>query len=136
MNDQFTISTDLNEMDFDFIYNYLSGESYWAKGRSKELVAKSMANSLCFGLFEGQKQVGFGRVCTDYVVFAWLMDVFIDPGYRGRGLGRMLISHILGYPDLQSVNGMGLRTEDAHELYGNFGFGPVPNQDSWMFKKM
>ena len=136
MNDLFTISTELKDMDLDFIHSYLSEESYWARGRSKELVAKSMANSMCFGLFEQKKQVGFGRVCTDYVVFAWLMDIFIDPSYRGRGLGKKLISNILNHPDLQSVNGMGLRTEDAQELYGNYGFGPIPNQKTWMFKKM
>lgn len=135
MSTQFTVSTDLKNMDLNFIYNYLSRESYWASGRSLERVTKSMANSMCFGLFDGQKQIGFGRVATDYVVFAWLMDVFIDPGYRGRGLGRFLISSILEHPDLQEVNGMGLRTEDAHDLYNGFGFGPIPDPNSWMFKK-
>lgn len=94
-----------------------------------------MDNSLCFGLFHKNRQVGFGRVATDYVVFAWLMDLFIDPEYRGQGLGKRLIKEIVEHPEIQGVNGIGLRTEDAHELYKKFGFDQVPKPVTWMFRK-
>ena len=118
-----------------FVHDYLSRKSYWARGRSMELVKKSVDNSLCFSLFQGDRQIGFGRVATDFVVFAWLMDLFIDPEYRGRGLGKLLIGEILAHPDLQTVNGIGLRTEDAKDLYSKYGFGNIPKPDTWMFRK-
>ena len=123
-------------MDLNFVHNYLCHESYWAKGRSKELVQRSMENSLCFAVFKGDRQVGFGRVATDYVVFAWLMDLFIDPEYRGLGLGRLLIKEIVEHPDLKRVNGIGLRTEDAHLLYQKFGFEKIERPDTWMLRKI
>lgn len=135
MEKGYTLTTEFGKMNLDFIHSYLSEKSYWAKGRSMELVRKSMANSICFGLFEEDKQIGFARVATDYVVFAWLMDLFIDPEYRNHGLGQMLLQYILEYPDLQTVNSMGLRTQDAHDLYRKFGFGEIPDPDTWMFKK-
>ncbi len=135
MDKSFRISTNPEDMQINFIHSYLSGESYWAKGRSRKDVEISMANSLCFGLFEGSRQVGFGRVATDYVVFAWLMDLFIDPVYRGRGLGKYLVEAILEHDDLKGVHGIGLRTEDAQELYSKYGFGAIPEPGSWMFKK-
>ena len=129
------ISTDKTKMDLNFIHDYLCNKSYWAKGRSMDLVKKSMDNSMCFALFEGDRQLGFGRVATDFVVFAWLMDLFIDPDYRGRGLGRFLLQQILKHPELQQVNGIGLRTEDAHRLYNKFGFEQIESPDTWMLRK-
>ena len=135
METRYYISTESAELDLVFIHSYLSEQSYWAKGRSMDLVKRSIDNSLCFGLYENGKQIGFGRVATDHVVFAWLMDLFIDPNYRGQGLGAMLVEYIVNHPSLKEVNGIGLRTEDAHELYSRFGFGPIPDTDTWMFKK-
>lgn len=134
MEEGFYVNTDKEYMDIDFIHSYLSQQSYWAKGRSKELVQKSIDHSLCFGLFEGDKQIGFGRIATDYVVFAWLMDFFIDSDYRGKGLGQMLVKSIVDHPSLQQVNGIGLRTEDAHGLYKKFDFKPIPNPETWMLR--
>ena len=122
-------------MDLNFIHDYLCNQSYWAKERSLDLVKRSMDNSLCFGLFQDGRQVGFGRVATDYVVFAWLMDLFIDPDYRGQGLGKMLVKQIVEYPELQQVNGIGLRTEDAHQLYEEFGFERISRPETWMLRK-
>lgn len=135
MNMKYHISTEPSKLDLDFIHHYLSQQSYWAKGRSKELVKRSIDNSLCFGLYEDVKQIGFARIATDYVVFAWLMDLFIDPDYRGRGLAAKLVKYIINHPSLTDVNGIGLRTEDAHELYDRFGFGQIPKPETWMFRK-
>ena len=123
-------------MDIDFIHDYLSNQSYWAKARSKKLVMKSMQNSLCFALFDNtDQQIGFARLVTDYVVFAWLMDVFIDEKFRGKGLGNMLMSYISNLPELKKVNGIGLRTKDAHEFYEKYGFERIEAPETWMLKK-
>lgn len=136
MHKDFYISTNITEMDIDFIHQYLSNQSYWAKGRSRELVLKSMQNSLCFAVFTGQsEQIGFARLVTDYVVFAWLMDVFIDDAFKGQGLGKMLIEHITELPELQQVNGIGLRTKDAHSLYEKYGFKNIDDPETWMLRK-
>lgn len=136
MKDDFYISTEKSKLNLEFIHNYLALQSYWAKGRSTELVKKSIANSMCFGLFTKEgKQIGFARVATDFVVFAWLMDTFISVEYRGQGLGRFLIHTILNHPELKNVNGIGLRTIDAHGLYEEFGFKEIPNPETWMLKK-
>jgi len=136
MNKKFYISTDTSKMNIDFIHHYLSNRSYWAKGRTLELVKKSMNNSLCFGVFtKSEAQIGFARIATDFVVFAWIMDVFVDENYRGQGIGRMLIESIIKHPELKDVNGIGLRTNDAHGLYAEFGFEEIPSPETWMLKK-
>lgn len=134
--DDFYISSDKTKFDLVFIHDYLSNHAYWSKGRSMEAVKKSVAHSLCFGLFTSKdKQIGFARIATDYIVFAWMMDAFIDEGYRGKGLGKYLINTIVSHPELQNVNGIGLRTNDAHELYRKFGFESITNPETWMYKK-
>ena len=125
----FYISTDSSKMDIDLIHNYLSEKSYWAKGRSKDLVKKSMKNSICFGAFDqNDEQIGFARVATDYVVFAWVMDVFIVDNIKGKGIGQKLLQSIIDYPDLQQVNGIGLRTKDAQQFYMKFGFDKLQQE--------
>ena len=137
MNEGYYISTDIHKMDIPFIHDYLSRRSYWALGRAEEEVIKSMKNSMCFGVFnEKDVQVGFARIATDFVVFAWVMDVFIDEAYLGLGLGKKLIEAIVEHPELQNVNGIGLRTNDAHELYKKFGFEGIEKPETWMLKKM
>ncbi|MEL6916314.1 MAG: GNAT family N-acetyltransferase [Bacteroidota bacterium] len=123
-------------MDLGYIHSYLSNTSYWAKGRSVENVKLSMDSSLCFGVFDqGDKQVGFARLVTDWVVFGWIMDVFIDEHHRGEGLGKSLMDHILSYPGVKNINGIGLRTNDAHELYKKFGFAEIEDAETWMLKR-
>ncbi|WP_350285935.1 GNAT family N-acetyltransferase [uncultured Croceitalea sp.] len=130
------ISTEKNRLNNDLIHCFLSQKSYWAMGRSKELVLKSIANSLCFGVYnESNDQIAFARVVTDYVVFAWVMDVFVIESHRGKGIAKQLINHIVSIPELSQVNGFGLRTNDAHSLYEKFGFGEIPDSETWMFKK-
>jgi len=132
MESIFQISNDKSKLDVNLIHDYLSIESYWAKGRSIETVVKSIDNSLCFGVFCDSKQVGFARVVTDYAVFAWIMDVFILENYRKRGLGKELIKNIMNHENLQNLQRWGLGTEDAHGLYEKFGFRLLGKPENMM----
>jgi len=119
--DGFTISTDPARLDLDAICGFLA-RSYWAQDRTRETMQRAMKHSLCFGVYEGPRQVGFARVLTDYATFAWLADVFIAEQYRGRGLGKWLVEVVLLHPDVLNVPRWFLATRDAHELYRRFGF--------------
>jgi GNAT superfamily N-acetyltransferase len=120
-----TIVTDRARMDVDAIHRYLSEESYWAKGIPRALVERSIAHSLCFGAFEGDAQVGFARVVTDYATFGYLADVFVLPSHRGRGIAKELMRAVREHPELQSLRRWHLVTRDAHALYAQFGFVPL-----------
>jgi len=133
MNENFYISTDKSQLDKDLIIDFLSNHSYWAQGRSRQTIEKSIANSLCFGVFTSQnKQVGFCRVITDYAVFAWLLDVFILKDFRGKGLGKMLMTEVMAHKDLQGLKRWGLGTRDAHGLYEKYGFTPLSKPEVMM----
>lgn len=133
----FIITNDKSKIDIDFVHQYLSKTSYWAKDRSKKDVIKSIENSICFtALDANENQVGFARVATDVVVFAWIMDVFVKEDHKGFGIGKLLIESILKHPTISSVNGIGLKTFDAHGLYEKYGFSIVDDPEIWMFKKM
>lgn len=112
----FVISTDKSKLDISMIHNFLKS-SYWAENISKKTIDKSIKNSLCFGIYEDDKQVGFARVISDYATSALLKDVFILEPYRGQGLGKWLIKYILEYPELQDIQKWLLGTKDAHGLY-------------------
>ncbi len=126
--DGFLLSTDPSLLDLDAIHAYLTQEAYWARGRSREVVARTISSSLCFGVYVGAphrgeaSQIGFARVITDYAVYAHLADLFILPPNRGRGLGKWLVQSILEHPQLQDVQKWSLDTRDAHGLYEQFGF--------------
>ena len=126
------ISTDKKRLDIKVIHNYLSNESYWAKGRTLETVQRSIENSLCFGVYIENKQVGFARVITDYAVFAWLLDVFILPEFQGKGYGKKLMEVIITHNHLQGLRRWGLGTDDAHGLYKQFGFAPLHKPENMM----
>ena len=126
------ISTDKEKLDIRVIHNYLSNESYWAKGRTLETVQGSIENSLCFGVYIENKQVGFARVITDYAVFAWLLDVFILPEFQGKGYGKKLMEAIMTHNTLQGLRRWGLGTDDAHGLYKQFGFAPLHKPGNMM----
>lgn len=119
-NGHFLVSDAKSKIETDTVHNWLS-HSYWASDRSLEHVQETINNSLCFGLYEGDQQIGFARAVTDRVVFSWLMDVIIEESYRGKGLGQWFLSCILDHPDLKGTR-MGLATKDAHGLYEKFGF--------------
>ena len=115
------ISTDKNELDVALIHEFLTN-SYWAKGRTASEVKETIKNSLCFGVYLGKKQIGFARVVTDYVIFAYLMDVFIIEAYRGKGYATLLMDYIIKEHQLKEIKRWGLITLDAHFLYKKFGF--------------
>lgn len=130
--DEFTISNNPQRLNLEVIYEYLVTDSYWAQGRSFETVERSISNSLNFGLYKGDEQVGFARVVTDRATFAWLGDVFILPDYRGKGLSKWLMTVIVSHPELQGLKRWILATRDAHELYRRFGFKELAQPDRWM----
>lgn len=127
----YSITTDHDTLDLDAIHAYLS-RSFWAEGIPKETVAKSIANSLCFGLFDGEAQVGFARVVTDRATFAYLCDVYVLESHRGRGLGKWLIDTVMAHPDLQGLRRFQLVTRDAHGLYSRHGFQIPGNPERYM----
>jgi GNAT superfamily N-acetyltransferase len=119
------LSTDPSLLDVSLIHQFLSEQSYWAPGIPREVVERSIANSLCFGLFDESQQIGFARVVTDRATFAWLGDVFVIDEFRGEGLGKWMIETLLTHPDLQGLRRCLLGTRDAHGLYTQFGFTPL-----------
>jgi GNAT superfamily N-acetyltransferase len=121
----YTISTDRDRLDIELIHRFLSEDSYWAAGVTREVVERSIENSLCFGLHHGNEQVGFARVVTDRAAFAYLADVFVLTPHRGRGLGKWLIETVISHPDLQNLRRFFLGTADAHSLYERYGFRAV-----------
>lgn len=129
--EQFTISTDHSRLDVNAICDFLT-RAYWAKGRPRERTERALANSLVFGLYDGDKQIGLARVVTDYAIFAYLCDVFIHEEYRTYGLGKWLMETVHNHPDLQGFRRWTLATRDAHGLYRQFGWDPLANPDSWM----
>jgi len=128
---EFNISTDKNKINLDYVHQFLT-QSYWSPGTSMQIVKKAMEGSLCFGVYDNNKQVGYARVITDTATFAYLADVFIDENYRGRGLGKWLVNVILKHPDLQGLRRIILTTKDAHKVYEQCGFTSVTNPERYM----
>lgn len=124
---KFLISTDKSLLSIDIIYDFLVNRSYWAKNRSREQIEKSIENSICFGVYDEGRQVGFARAVTDYSVMYWLCDVFVNEDYRGQGIGKLLMECVINHPELKELNGV-LATRDAQGLYQKYGF-IVPNPD-------
>lgn len=129
--DDFSISTDKQRLDATYVHRFLSS-SYWAENISVEVVQKAISGSLCFGVYHGDKQIGFARVITDEATFAYLCDVFIDETCRGKGLSKWMMETILAYPGLQGLRRFLLATRDAHGLYRQFGFSELTFTDKWM----
>jgi GNAT superfamily N-acetyltransferase len=128
----FIFSDDSNLVDVNAVHHYLSTQSYWAKGIPFATVQKSIANSLCFGVYKVGEQIGFARWVTDKATFAYLCDVYIKEDFRGLGLSKKLMSLMMFHPDLQGLRTYCLATLDAHGLYAQFGFKPVGNPDKLM----
>jgi GNAT superfamily N-acetyltransferase len=131
--DEFRLSDDPTLLDLDVIHGFLR-ESYWAAGIPREVVERSLRGSVCFGLYEGGAQVGFARCVTDRATYAYLADVFVLPSHRGRGLSKWLMECIAAHPDLQGLRRWSLITRDAHRLYAQYGFVPLPAPERYMEK--
>lgn len=130
--EDFCISTDKKRLDIEVIHHFLANKSYWSKDIPLPVVRKAVGNSLCFGVFKGDEQVGFARVVSDYVTFAWLADVFILKECRGIGLSKWMLEVIMSHPDLQVLRRWMLATRDAHGLYAKYGFKPVAHPERLM----
>ena len=131
---EFKITTDPEKLDLVWIHDFLTNKSYWSKGITFAVFQKSVENSLCFGVYYHDTQVGFGRVLTDFATFGYLADVFIDEKYRGRGLGKWLVECMLGEPGLYKKKRWMLLTKDAHGLYEHYGFAPISQPGNVMEK--
>jgi GNAT superfamily N-acetyltransferase len=129
---EFEISTNRSRLDIAMIHQYLSNESYWAQNRTLEQTKTAIKNSICFGVYLGDKQIGFARVVSDKATFAYIGDVFILDELRGRGLSKMLMRAMLEHPELQGLRRWVLATRDAHGLYEQFGFTTLKFPDRWM----
>ncbi len=132
MSASIRISTDPADIDLDWLAPALAERAYWSLGRSREVIERSVAHSLCFTALDGAQMVGFARVVTDEATFAWICDVFVDESVRGHGVGRRLMAAIVGDPRLQGLKRMLLATDDAHGLYAGFGFAPLAEPGKWM----
>jgi GNAT superfamily N-acetyltransferase len=128
----YLISSDRARLDLDAIHMYLSEQSYWARGRSFEQIARGVENSLPFGLYRGAAQVGFARVVSDWATFGWLADVYVLPEDRGHGLGKALVEAVLEHPAVRDLPRVMLATEDAHGLYERYGFGPLARPERYL----
>jgi GNAT superfamily N-acetyltransferase len=129
---EFTISTDPTRLDVEKVHHYLAHESYWAQGRSREMVQCSIENSLPFGVYKNEQQVGFCRVVTDYATFAWLCDVFVLEPFRELWLSKWMMEVVTSHPRLRDVRRWMLGTKDAQELYRQYGFVELPEETIWM----
>ncbi|MEE1674570.1 GNAT family N-acetyltransferase [Agarivorans aestuarii] len=122
MHPDYFISTNQAELDISLIHSVLT-KSYWAKGIPRATVEQSIENSLCFAVYNYQKQqVGFARVISDYSTFAYLADIFVLEEHQGKGLAKALMHRIMAHPKLQGIRRFKLATQDAHGLYQQFGF--------------
>jgi len=128
---EYLISTDPAQLDLGVIHSFLT-KSYWAKGVTEDVVARSIEHSICFGAYKDGKQVAFTRVVTDRATFAFLADVFVIESERGSGLGKLLVEAALSHPELASLRRWLLATDDAHGLYERFKFAPLRKPEPWM----
>ena len=129
--EQFLITTNRSRLDVEMIHSFLT-RSYWAKGIRREVVARSLENSLCFGVYRDTEQIGFARVISDYATYAYIGDVFIVESYCGHGLGKWLMQCIMEHPRLQGLRRWSLVTADAHGLYAQFGFTALDAPERYM----
>jgi GNAT superfamily N-acetyltransferase len=127
----YSISADPKLLDLEIIHGFIS-TSYWARAIPRELVARMLRHSLCFGAYRENCQVAFGRVITDYATFAYVADVFVLPEHRGRGLSKAIMSAMKNHPELQGLRRWMLITADAHGLYEPFGFKPIAHPERHM----
>jgi len=127
--DRYLISTDPARLDITAIHDFLTNESYWAKGIQRETVEKAIAHSLCFGVYEAGQQIGYARVISDYATYGYLDDVYLLESYRGKGLGKWLMECVVSHPELQTLRRFMLATRHAQKFYNQFGFNALKYPD-------
>ncbi|HEX6708427.1 MAG TPA: GNAT family N-acetyltransferase [Albitalea sp.] len=127
-----TVDTDPSRLDVGLVHRFLSTESTWARGIPRETVERAIRHSLCFGVYDGDMQVGFARVVTDTATHAWLCDVFVLDAHRGRGIARLLMDTVVAHPQLQGLRRFALATSTASWLYERYGFKPLAHPGIWM----
>ena len=128
----FLFTSDPDDMKPDQIHQWLSTRSYWAQEITPQKVEESMKHSFCIGILNQDQQIGFGRLVTDYSVFAYLADIFVLEEYQGQGLGKILIQSMLDLPWMKSLRKIMLATLDAQSFYQNLGFSPLLIPDRYM----
>ena len=127
----YEIDTDLARMDLDRVHGWLSTDAYWALGRTRDTVETAARHSLNFGVFTTDgTQVAYARVATDYATFAWLCDVYVDRGHRGRGLGTRLTEAVVARVRPMRLRRVLLATNDAHDVYARVV--PMPDPETLM----
>jgi GNAT superfamily N-acetyltransferase len=129
----YRISFDPEDQQLDVIHGYLA-RSYWAEGIPRETVARAVAHSLCVGAYDDEVQVGFARVVTDRATFAYLADVFVLEGHRGRGLAQQMLEALEDHPELQGLRRWALFTRDMQPLYAKLGWEAYPHPDRLMVR--
>ena len=129
---EFCISTAKDKLDLEAIHTFLSTRAYWSLNIPKETVETAIQNSLCFGVYRQEQQIGFARIITDFATVAYLGDVYILEAYRALGLAKWLVETIMGHPDLQGLRRWILLTGDAHDLYRKFGWTDIADPPQWM----
>lgn len=132
MEDKYIISTETQLLDIEMIHNFLSTKAYWSLKIPKETVVRSIENSLCFGVYKDNEQVGFARVISDYSTIAYLGDVFILEAHRGKGLSKLLMKAVMSHAKLQGLRRWILLTGDAHGLYEQFGWKELADSSNWL----
>ena len=125
------VTTDPEKLDMEVVYGYLS-RAYWCEQIPRATLERALLHSLCFSLFEGERQVGLVRVISDYTTFAYLCDVFVLESHQGQGLGTWMMRCVMQHPDLQGLRRWHLTTRDAHALYRKYGFVPLSKPERHM----
>jgi len=132
VDETYRLSEDPAELDLDRVFQWLSGESYWAFGRERDVVERSFSGSSSAGIYQAGRQVAVARIVSDGATFAWLCDVFVDADHRGHGLGRRLSRWAIEWIEQRGIPRILLTTRDAHIVYASAGFGPLRNPSRWM----
>ena len=135
MTPEYVITEDPALIDAEVVHRWLSEESYWARGRTLQVVERSMTNSICLGALHDGRLVGIARVVSDMATFAWLCDVFVVAEHRGRGVGGALVAAAVDHPKLRGLKRFVLATADAHELYRRHGFEILDHPERWMIRR-
>lgn len=136
LDNGYEIDSDVSRLDIVMIHKFLSIESYWARGRTREVVEDSIRNSFCLGVYaQDGRQVGFARLVSDWTTFGWICDLFIQENERGKGLGKQIVKTIVSMPNVAKIRRLMLSTSDAHSLYKKYGgFTVTPSAENVLEK--